>query len=203
MRSGHRLFTAFYERMSQKAERAGGAVRRARLVGDLRGTVLEIGAGNGLNLAYYRDVDRLVAVEPDRFMLKHLRRRADRVTYPMDIVEQDADSLPYPDATFDAAVTSLVLCSVPDQSRTLAEIRRVLKPGAELRFMEHVRAEWLGGRILDAIAPVWSLAGGGCHPNRRTEAAIRDADFDIRAIERYVEGSLPHIQGVAVRTEDA
>ena len=197
--SGHRIFTAFYERMSVRVERAGGAARRQRLVGDLRGTVLEVGAGNGLNLKYYRQVERLVAVEPDRFMLKHLRRRAAEVAFPIEIAELSVERLPYPNATFDAVVTSLVLCSVPDQAPTLAELRRVLKPGGELRFLEHVRADGLGGKVLDALTPLWSATGGGCHPNRRTEMAITSAGFDIRAIERYVEGRLPHIQGVAIQ----
>jgi SAM-dependent methyltransferase len=171
--------------------------RRARLVGDLRGTVLEIGAGNGLNLAYYRNVDRLVVLEPDPHMLKHLRRRAQFVSYPLDIVEISAENLPFPDGSFDAVVASLVLCSVGDQARVLAEIRRVLKPGGEFRFMEHVRAEAFAGTLLDALTPLWSMTAGGCHPNRRTEAAIRSAGFEVHSIERYREGLLPHIQGIA------
>src|SRR5260221_14517100 len=120
---GHRLFTAFYEWMSVKADKVRTGPRRARLVDDLRGTVLEVGAGNGLNLAYSRDVDRLVALEPDRYMLEHLRRRAKQVRYPIEIVEVGAENLPFPDATFDAVVASLVLCSVADPARVLAEIR--------------------------------------------------------------------------------
>jgi ubiquinone/menaquinone biosynthesis C-methylase UbiE len=183
--------------MSVKADKVRTGPRRARLVGDLRGTVLEIGAGNGLNLAYYRNVERLVALEPDPHMLEHLRRRAKAVSYPLEIVEVGAEKLPFPDNSFDAVVASLVLCSVGDQARVLSEIRRVLKPGGELRFMEHVRAERFAGTLLDALTPLWSMAGGGCHPNRRTEAAIRSAGFEVRSIERYREGLLPHIQGSA------
>jgi SAM-dependent methyltransferase len=194
---GHRWFAAFYERQSVKADKTRTGPRRARLVGDLQGTALEIGAGNGLNLAYYQNVDRLVALEPDPHMLKHLRRRAQFVSYPLAIVEVGAENLPFPDNSFDAVVVSLVLCSVGDQARVLSEIRRTLRPGGELRFMEHVRADGLLGTLLDALTPLWSAAGGGCHPNRRTEAAIRSAGFEVRVIERYREGILPHIQGIA------
>jgi ubiquinone/menaquinone biosynthesis C-methylase UbiE len=194
---GHRLFAAFYERQSVKADKTRAGPRRARLVGDLRGTVLEIGAGNGLNLAYYRNVDRLVALEPDPHMLKRLRRRAQSISYLLEIVEISAENLPFPDRSFDAVVASLVLCSVGDQARVLSEIRRVLKPGGELRFMEHVRADGFVGTLLDALTPLWSMTGGGCHPNRRTESAIRSAGFDVRSIEHYREGLLPHIQGSA------
>ncbi len=192
---GHPLFAAFYEYVSVRQEKRGMAARRARLVGDLRGVVLEVGAGNGLNLAHYCQIDRLVIAEPDPHMLRRLRPRAAQAPFPTEIHPLDVDHLPFPDATFDAVVVCLVLCSVPDQTQALAAIRRVLKPGGELRFLEHVRAPGLGGRILDVVQPLWSCAGGGCHPNRRTEAAIRAAGFDLLWIERYQEGLLPYILG--------
>jgi ubiquinone/menaquinone biosynthesis C-methylase UbiE len=196
-RSGHRAFAAFYNWASTRAERASRNPYRERLVGDLTGHVLEIGIGNGLNLRYYRHIARLTAIEPDPYMRQHLAGRAETVFFPLEILPATAESLPFEDAAFDAVVTSLVLCSVADQTRALSEIRRVLKPGGEYRFMEHVRAEGLGGAILDAIRPGWSLCAGGCQPNRRTEAAIRAAGFTIESIERYREGILPHILGIA------
>lgn len=196
-RSGHRAFAAFYNWTSTRAEKAARNPRRERLVGDLTGHVLEVGIGNGLNLRYYRHVARLTAIEPDPYMRQHLAGRAATVLFPLEILPATAESLPFEDAAFDAVVTSLVLCSVEDQTRALSEIRRVLKPGGEYRFMEHVRAGGIGGIILDAIRPGWSFCGGGCQPNRRTEAAIRAAGFTIEAIERYREGFLPHIWGIA------
>jgi ubiquinone/menaquinone biosynthesis C-methylase UbiE len=198
---GHRLFTAFYERMSVRRDREQTGPRRARLVGDLRGTVLEVGAGNGLNLAYYRNVERVVALEPDRYMLEHLRRRARQVSYPVEIVDRRAEELPFPEASFDAVVASLVLCSVDDPTRVLAEVRRVLKPSGQLRFLEHVRGYGLGGAVHDVISPLWKVTAGGCRPNRQTEQTIRAAGFAVRSIERYREGMLPHVQGEAVPSE--
>jgi SAM-dependent methyltransferase len=197
---GHRTFAALYEWSSGVADRRGQAGRRAQLVGDLRGSVLEIGIGNGRNLAHYRQIDRLAAVEPDPQMLKRLRPRLAQVTFPVDLRVTGAERLPFPDASFDAVVASLVFCTIPDPLCALAEVRRVLRPDGTFRFMEHVRGEGWPGRVLDIVAPVWALAAGGCHPNRRTEQSIWDAGFTITAIERYVQGSLPHIQGSAIRS---
>jgi SAM-dependent methyltransferase len=194
---GHRIFAAFYNWTTTRAEKKARDPRRERLVGDLAGHVLEIGIGNGLNLSYYRDIARLTAIEPDPFMRQLLAERAEAVDFPFEVQTAKAEDLPFEDASFDAVVTSLVLCSVGEPAVALGQIRRVLKPGGEFRFMEHVRADGIGGKLLDAIQPGWSLMGGGCHPNRRTEAAIRAAGFSIASIERYNEGILPHILGIA------
>jgi SAM-dependent methyltransferase len=195
--SGHRFFAAFWDWGTTRAEKVARNPYRERLVGELSGHVLEVGIGTGLNLNYYRRVNSLTAVEPDPFMRQRLQRRSATVPYPFEIHPNRAENLPFEAASFDAVVTSLVLCSVADQRRALSEIRRVLKPDGEYRFMEHVRADGIGGVILDAIRPVWSFCGAGCHPNRRTEAAIRAAGISINSIERYSEGILPHIWGIA------
>ena len=194
---GHRYFAAFYNWTTTRAERAARDPRRDRLVGDLAGHVLEIGIGNGLNLRYYRHISKLTAIEPDPYMRQLLDGRAETVVFPFEVRPAKAEALPFEDASFDAVVTSLVLCTVGEPSQALCEIRRVLKPGGEYRFMEHVRADGIGGKLLDAIQPGWSWLGGGCHPNRRTEAAIRAAGFSVRSIERFNEGILPHIWGIA------
>jgi ubiquinone/menaquinone biosynthesis C-methylase UbiE len=135
-------------------------------------------------------------------MRQRLRPRVAAVAFPVEIVPIRAESLPFVDNTFDAVVASLMLCSVESPARALREIWRVLKPTGRFRFMEHVQASGVGGFVLDAIAPAWGFCGGGCHPNRQTEQAIRDADFVITAIERYQLGLLPHIQGEAVKSRE-
>ena len=175
------------------------AERRQRLVGDLNGKVLEVGVGNGLNLAHYQNVAELTAIEPDAYMVEKLKPRLANARFPVRLLEIDAEELTLADASFDAVVASLVLCSVDDPRQALAQIHRVLRPGGQFRFMEHVQARGLGGAALTAITPIWSRLGGGCHPNRHTEEAIRSAGFEIVAIERYRLGYLPHIQGKAIK----
>lgn len=152
----------------------------------MTGRVIEIGAGNGLNFGHYPDtVAEVVAVEPDDTLRTMAEAAADRASVHVRVVAGHATALPAADASFDAAVASLVLCSVPDVGGALAEVQRVLKPGGELRFFEHVRSSHpVFGRLQDAITPLWSRAGGGCHPNRNTAAAIEAAGFAIERIER-------------------
>jgi ubiquinone/menaquinone biosynthesis C-methylase UbiE len=149
--------------------------------------VIEVGAGNGLNFGHYpAAVTEVVAVEPEDHLRALAEQTAERVSAPVRVVAGHADALPAEDAAFDAAVASLVLCSVPDVAGALAEIRRVLRPGGQFRFFEHVRSDkpWFG-LVQDAVTPLWSRAGGGCHLNRDTAAAIRAAGFDIDEIDRF------------------
>lgn len=153
----------------------------------LTGTVIEIGAGNGLNFSHYpTTVTKVLAVEPDDLLRGYAEQAASAAPVPVTVVSGHAGRLPAPDGSYDAAVTSLVLCSVPDQSHALAEAARVVRPGGQLRFYEHVRsANALSGWLEDVIAPVWAGFGGGCHPNRDTTAAIGQAGFAIDEIERF------------------
>jgi ubiquinone/menaquinone biosynthesis C-methylase UbiE len=208
-RISHPIFARFYARMSTQMERGGMAGHRRRMLDGLTGEVIEIGAGNGLNFAHYPpQVTRVLAVEPDPHLRALAERQAARATVPIEVVDGVADRLPAGDGAFDAVVVSLVLCSVPDQRRALAEIRRVLRPGGRLWFLEHVRAETPAlrrvQRVLDAT--IWPVLGAGCHSNRDTATAIRAADFTIERLDRFrfpdsrvVTHTSPHILGTAVR----
>lgn len=184
----HPRFARMYERISAESDRRGTAERRQRALAGLSGRVIEIGAGNGRNFARYpATVAEVLAVEPDDDLRRLAERAAARNPVPVRVVAGHAGSLPAEDATMDAAVASLVLCSIPDVPGALAEIRRVLKPDGELRFFEHVRsANPVYGLAEDALTPLWSRIGGGCHLNRDTAAAIRSAGFQIEEIERTV-----------------
>ena len=194
----HPCFARFYPRIADFAERQGASEHRERLLAGLVGRVIEVGAGHGLTFAHYPStVTEVLAVEPDAT----LRARAEQATraarVPIAVRAGHAEDLPAGDGSMDAAVLSLVLCTVPDQARALASIARVLRPGGELRFYEHVRSGGaLAGRAQDLITPVWSLAAGGCHPNRDTETAIRAAGFVIDHLEQVPFG-FPHIIGRA------
>ncbi|GAA0642121.1 methyltransferase type 11 [Streptomyces sp. NBRC 14336] len=203
----HPRFARQYLKIADQSDRRGGTAHRQRLLAGLAGRVLEVGAGQGRNFPHYPDtVSEVVALEPDDTLRAAAERAAATSSVPVRVISGEAAELPGGDAVFDAVVASLVLCSVDDVPGALAEMSRVLKPGGELRFYEHVRSphRWMGW-LEDAITPLWSRAGGGCHPNRDTEAAIRAAGFTITAINRfgfsfspYVPKTL-HIVGSAVR----
>lgn len=167
------------------------------------GRVIEIGAGAGENFARYpAAVTEVVAVEPEPY----LRRKAQQAAAgrPVRVVDGTAEALPFGDGEFDTAVASLVLCSVPDQAAALAELRRVLKPGGQLLFYEHVLAEDPGlARRQQRMDPLWTRFAGGCHLDRDTPAAIAAAGFEITHVHRFdmPRGGpvRPHVIGAARR----
>jgi ubiquinone/menaquinone biosynthesis C-methylase UbiE len=188
-------------------EKAGYGERRDQLLAGVTGRVIEVGAGNGMNFAHYPpEVTAVVAVEPEPLLRELAEAEATKVRVPVEVVDGTASRLPADDASFDAAVASLVLCSVPDVHAALAEIRRVLRPGGQLRFFEHVRANTDGLARVQRIlaATVWPIFVGGCHPDRDSGAAIEGAGFTIDRIDefripdtRIPAPASPHILGVA------
>jgi ubiquinone/menaquinone biosynthesis C-methylase UbiE len=201
----HPRFARVYARLAATMDRRGAAAHRSRLVTGLSGRVLEVGAGHGGNFAHYpAAVTEVVAVEPDDQLRRLAGTAALTAPIPVRVVAGHADALPAADGSMDAAVTSLVLCSVPDPATALAEIRRVLVPGGQLRFYEHVRSRHrLLATAEDAVAPAWSRVAGGCHPNRDTAAAITAAGFTVQRLDRFgfrVASLVPpvdHILGTA------
>lgn len=205
------MFARFWMRMSPRAEEQGVADHRRELLAGLSGRVLELGCGNGLNFQHYPgEVSEVVAVEPEPTLRGAAEEAAGHAPVPVRVVDALADELPGEDGSFDAAVVSLVLCSVPDQDVALGELRRVVRPGGELRFYEHVRANNPRlVRLQDAVTPVWKRLGGGCHPNRDTGAAIERAGFEVETCRRVAfrpcficAPATPHILGRARRPAD-
>src|SRR5215212_3894723 len=199
---GHPIFAALYDPMAASAERRWMGERRRRLLAGARGAVLEIGGGTDANLAYYRDVDRVTVAEPDSFMRKRLGQKVAEVHVPVEVSDAGAEALPFPDGSFDTVVSTLVLCTVPDQESALDEVRRVLRPGGRLLFIEHVRAAGSTGRWQDRLEPLWGRLLGGCHPNRDTVLAIEEAGFEIETLESFhppvfLSSLTPHVQGSA------
>ncbi len=185
-----RVFAALYDRILADSERAGLAERRRVLLSRVHGDVLEIGAGTGANLDKYpAAVTDLVLLEPEPPMARRLADHLSRATAPARIVGAPAEAIPFADDTFDFAVSTLVLCTVDDPARALSELRRVLKPGGQLLFLEHVRSEDPAvARWQDRIHPLWVRVGHGCHCNRSTLGLIGASGFTVEEVE---QGRMP------------
>jgi ubiquinone/menaquinone biosynthesis C-methylase UbiE len=203
---GHKWFASVYDRMLASQEKRFLGALRAEMLKDLRGDVLEIGAGTGANFRYYPAGLHVVAIEPDPFMMKKARERAKKSPANVELHRVAAETLPFADASFDYIIDTLVLCSVQKPRRVLAEIKRVLRPGGELRVYEHVRySNPIGALGQDIISPAWQWFGAGCHPNRDTGRLLREAGFDLSDVTMRAElppippmvFTRPHLQAVA------
>ncbi len=204
------IFARVYTRFAQASKRRGGAEHRRRLLADLNGRVIELGAGSGANFAHYpASVDEVLAVEPEPYLRRRALTAATDAPVNIRVIDGDAYGLPGDDGTFDAGVASLVLCTVPDQQRALAELFRVIRPGGELRFYEHVvgHSKWEVRFQRLADATFWPHLAGGCHLARDTAAGIEQAGFAIEVCERFPFSPSaflppdPHILGIARRPE--
>lgn len=201
-----RAFSALYDRSLKATEEAGLGAMRRQLLGAARGRVLELGAGTGVNLDLYPDaVEELVLLEPDPHMAKRLRAKLAASPREAAVVADSAERLPFADASFDTAVATLVLCTIPDPAAALREAARVLKPGGRLLFIEHVRsqdpslAHWQ-----DRLERPWRFLGDGCHCNRDTVATIEASSLELDDLERGRMPKAPPIvrplaRGTAVR----
>jgi ubiquinone/menaquinone biosynthesis C-methylase UbiE len=180
------------------------APHKQELLADLHGTILEIGPGTGVNLAYYpRDV-RWIGIEPNPILHSYLRAAITQKNFPADLRFGRAESLGVPDASLDAVVSTLVLCTVRDVATTLREILRVLRPGGRFIFIEHVAAPpgTFTRRVQRFVRPVWNYFGDGCHPDRETWKYIESAGFSSLHLDHFRVPSPivgPHIRGSAIR----
>jgi SAM-dependent methyltransferase len=204
----HPLFARIYMRTVERREALGEEEYRRRLLSGLTGRVIELGAGPGNNLAFYPPtVEHVLAVEPEAVLRAECAKNADQAPVEVTVVDGVSGRLPADDASADAAVASLVLCSVPDQERALGELRRVLREGGELRFYEHVVAHHPVAAALQRLADAtfWPRVAGGCHMSRNTGAALERAGFALEWCDRFTFSPgapvppIPHILGAARR----
>jgi ubiquinone/menaquinone biosynthesis C-methylase UbiE len=205
----HPIFARYYDRLVAGMERGGLAEMRRRLLSSASGRVLELGAGTGHNLEHYTDaVTELVLAEPDPNMARLLREKLAQegtAAGNPSVIEAPAEELPFDDGSFDAVVATLVLCTVEDPGRSLAEARRVLVEGGRLLYLEHVRSARAGlARWQDWLERPWGWIAGGCHPNRATDQLLAGAGFWIDSLERDKLPKAaplirPVIRGVAIR----
>lgn len=181
------FFSRIYPRINAFSEKHGGREHRQEMLADAVGTVLEVGAGNGGNFAYYpQAVDEVLALEPEPRLRRLAEQAAARSSVPVKVRAGLAEDLPPADGSVDTVVTSLVLCTVPDVPRALGEVARVLRPGGRLHFYEHVlAADARLARLQRIFNLVWPKLGAGCNLTRDTEGAIIAAGFTIERIRRF------------------
>ena len=199
-----RLFAAWYDLLNSGVE--GRVVPyRKRTAGLATGNVLEIGGGTGANLPYYPRTSNITFVEPDHHMVRRLRRNIAKQECDATIVQQVGESLPFADASFDAVVTTLVLCMVHDADAVIREARRVLKPGGAFLFYEHVLSPRSHGRWWQhKLNPMWKCLTTGCNLNRDITTSIRSAGFRSIELEAFdlsvgLPVTIPNIVGAAYR----
>jgi ubiquinone/menaquinone biosynthesis C-methylase UbiE len=201
----HPIFARIFDRLSGSMEKEVG-VHRDELLAGLSGRVLEVGAGNGMNFGHYpATVTEVLALEPEPYLRERAHAAARDAPVPVTVRDGVAHPLPAQDDEFDAAVASLVLCSVPDPDHAVAELRRVVKPGGELRFLEHVRSSRpRKARVQEALdrTGIWPRIGGGCHCARDTVATLERNGFAIDRMRDMDVGpsvvhTNPHVLGVA------
>lgn len=192
--AGSRFTAVIYDPFLWFAEQRGMQARRRRLLSTALGRVLEIGAGTGLNLRHYPDaIDDLVLAEPSEPMARRLKTRVSKLSRSAHIEAAPAETLPFDDGSFDTVVSTLVLCTVADPHRALAEVRRVLRPGGRLLFCEHVRSDSprVAGRQ-DRFADAWAAIADGCRCNRETLVTI-SSHLEIAAVERAIWRGMPSV----------
>ncbi len=196
-----RGFAALYDRGLKATEEAGLREMRRELLAEANGRTLDVGAGTGANLDLYPDaVTELVLAEPDPHMVKRLRRRLEESGTGAEVVAAPAEQLPFEDSSFDTAVFTLVLCTVPNPTAALAEAARVLRPGGTLLFLEHVRSEQSDlARWQDRLEKPWRFLGDGCHCNRDTVATIEASPLVLEHVERRRMPKAPPIVKPLVR----
>ena len=192
---GHPWIAALYDPVTWIAEQTRFRPYRQELAQNLSGNILDIGAGTGAMFPY---VDPLAnsaayyAIEPDPHMRARARKRAKQLDFSVDIRDARAEALPFDDATFDVVLASLVFCTIPDPEQAIAEITRVLKPGGEFRFFEHVVDTGWRNTLQSLLSPVWKRAAGGCHLTRRTQQTFLAADgLEVIELERRLDGITP------------
>lgn len=185
-KKGNRRFARSYDAGCRLFEQKHGQHYRGGLVQNLHGSILEIGVGTGANFSYYQPtrITELVGIEPNYYMLEVAQTKREQLALPIKLVQASAEQLPFADASFDAVVATLVLCSIPNPAQALAEFARVLKPDGKLYFFEHVAAQNSIGRFVQNVAnPLWQIAEAGCQINRETATLIEKAGFKFETLE--------------------
>ncbi len=179
------------------------APNRADVVGGAESTVLEVGFGSGLNIPFYKNITKLYALDTSSELVHIAQEKFRSVPFPIEYVVASAEKIPLPDNSVDCVVSTWSLCSIPDPARALAEIKRVLKPGGQFRFIEHGKSpSHFIAKLQNVLTPVSKTLAGGCHLNRDIEKLIRDVGFEMQQLEKIRSKGAPlgfTYKGIAIR----
>ncbi|WP_027965027.1 class I SAM-dependent methyltransferase [Halalkalibacillus halophilus] len=186
-----RIFSNMYDVMMRPVEKYSFAKMRKELLKGACGKVLEIGSGTGVNFPHYPSGVSITALEPDNQMIKYAFKRAEKVKAEVVMVHGEAETLPFAENSFDTIVSTLVFCTIPRPEEAMKEIKRVLKPGGTLLFLEHVRMDHSKiGRTQDVINPIWKRLAAGCHLNRQTGKLLEQSGLEILSEKTHYRGLL-------------
>ncbi|RSL29833.1 class I SAM-dependent methyltransferase [Salibacterium salarium] len=185
------LFSKIYDPIMRPLEKKRIGNIRKRLVSPQKGIILELGSGTGTNFSYYKNAEKVIAIEPDSSMRNQSLPKVKSAGVPLELVDASSGHLPFDDNSFDTAIGTLVLCTIPNPNRALQEIRRVCTSGAPILFLEHVRVDRpLLGRLQDWLTPFWKRLCDGCHLNRHTLDLIKQNGFRVERIEKHYKDIL-------------
>ncbi|CAM4002409.1 class I SAM-dependent methyltransferase [Mesobacillus thioparans] len=193
-----KLFASVYDTLMGPLEKRWIARVRRKIVSGLEGEILEIGSGTGANFPYYSkgNVDRLVSIEPNPYMLDQARERAEENGLQVEFHKGMAESLPFRDGEFDTVIATLVLCSVKDPNQVFNEMKRVCKKGGRIVLFEHVRTESKSlAALQDFLTPAWKRLCDGCHLNRDTGRYMRESGIEMIKEKKYFKGIFVEYEG--------
>ena len=194
-----KLFAFFYDTFMGPLEKRWIARVRKKIVSELEGIVLEIGAGTGANFPFYskEKVKRVISLEPNPYMLDQAKRRAKEVELSVEFHQGMAETLPFRDGEFDTVVATLVLCSVNDPQKVFREMRRVCKKGGKIVLFEHVRTESKPlATLQDVLTPAWRQLCDGCHLNRETGRYMKESGINVVKEKKYLKGIFVEYEGI-------
>lgn len=184
-----KLFPYIYNFGMKPLEKGRFYHLRKDMISKVKGRVLEIGSGSGINFPFYRNVEQVDAIEPNPYMIKKSRKQLERTSVPIFCHDQKAEQLLFPNQTFDYVISTLVFCTIPNPEAALKEMIRVSKPNTTFYFFEHVKMESaVLAKTQDFLTPLWKVVCDGCHLNRNTVEIIKDAGLQIKEIKYYYKG---------------